>query len=162
MDRTMRQRLVIETGLVALAIVMVTSLGIVHAQDNKPIASPWAMTIDLVMDPAGAPATAGAFHSSGMLYRAGAGAGSPPVGTYHSWGWRWDPSRALGGSAATQSFEILGQGEIVVSGLQDGRSTIAGGTGNYRSVGGQADFAQLSDNIFRVTFDVTSYRSGPN
>jgi len=150
---------VLMTVIAALATTTVLSLGIVHAQAEKAVASPWAMTVDLALDPAAGVATAGPFHASGMLLRAG---GAVPVGTFHSWGWRFDPTRAAGGSVATSSFEIAGQGEIVVSGIEDGRATITGGTGNFRGVGGQADMVATGPNTLRVTFDITRYGVGPN
>lgn len=156
MERINRAQL-LRTGIAAAVTMTILSLGIVHAQADKPIASPWAMTIDLALDPAAGAAAAGPFHASGMLLR-----GAVPVGTYHSWGWRFDPTRAIGGSVATSSFEIAGQGEIVVSGIEDGRATITGGTGNFRGVGGQADMVAIGPNTVRVTFDITSYRNGPN
>lgn len=158
MERITRGQL-LRTGIAAVVTMTILSVGIVHAQADKPVASPWAMTIDLALDPAtGAPA-AGPFYAGGMLLRAGR---TTPVGTFHSWGWRFDPTLAIGGSVATSSFEIAGQGEIVVSGVEDGRATITGGTGNFRGVGGQADMVAIGPNTFRVTFDITSYRNGPN
>ena len=150
------------TGIAALVTTTVLSLGIVHAQADKPIASPWAMTIDVALDPAAGAAATGPFYASGMILHPGAAAGAPPMGTFRSSGFRFDAARPMGGIIGTSSFEILGQGEIVATGVMDERMTISGGTGNFRAVGGQADIVALSPTTFRVTFDITSYRGGPN
>jgi hypothetical protein len=149
----------LKASIAAAVTATVLSLGIVHAQADKPVASPWAMTVDVTLDPSAAAPTTGPFYTSGTVQRPGAAAGAAPIGFYHSWGWRFDPTRPMGGSVATGSFEILGQGEIVLSGVQDERRTISGGTGNFRAVGGQAEMVATGPNSFRVTFDITSHRN---
>jgi len=161
MERINRGQLLM-TAIAALVTTTVLSLSMVHAQADKPVASPWAMVVDVVLDPSAGAATSGPFYASGMILRPGAAAGTPPMGTFRSSGYRFDPARPMGGIIGTSSFEILGQGEIVAHGVMDERMTIAGGTGNYRAVGGQADIVALSPTTFRVTFDITSYRGGPN
>jgi len=150
----------LNAGIAALIITTILTAGMVQAQADKPIASPWAMAIDLALDPPAAANAAGPFYASGMLYRVGAG--TAPIGAYHSWGWRFDPARAQAGTVATSSFEIAGQGEIVVSGVDDGRMTITGGTGDFRGVTGQAVMLAVGPNTVRVTFDLVGAGNGPN
>ena len=143
-------------SIVAVVATTMFGLGIgtVGAQADKPIASPWAMTVDVVLDSPAA-AAPGAFYTSGRIQRTG-----PSGGAYHSWG--FDPGRPGGSSVATSSFEILGEGEIIVSGVQDERMAIIGGTGDFRGATGQAVMVATGPNSFRVTFDMTGAGSGPS
>ena len=169
MDLLSRRKLLTGGGSAAL-LGVIAGHGVAQAQADKPIASPWAMVVDIAIDRPATPPAAGPFYTTATVYRGGAlsggapASGAAPIGSARAWGHIWDASRppGAGGAVGTVAMDIAGQGEIVFAGELDGRVAIVGGTGNFRGANGQADIAPLGPGMLRVTLDITSYGSGPN
>lgn len=164
MDKISRRRLLTATGGAAVMAAVVGN-GLAMAYENNPRRSPWDLIVDVVTDPATRPSAAGPFVLTGRIFRGGTlrPDGSIPdgaiqIGTYTCWGWSWEPSRPTqlpgAGAGGTQSFNIVGGGELVANGILDNRCCITGGTGTFRDASGQADAVVLAPGAFRVTFDL--------
>jgi hypothetical protein len=60
-----------------------------------------------------------------------------------------------GVAVVSQAYEIAGQGEIQVQGLEDGSRAVTGGTDKYLNVRGAGVFDFFPDSFsFRATFDL--------
>lgn len=176
MEGVTRRQLLTGGGGAAL-VAALFGQGVARAQEDKPRRSPWALTVDVVVDlgaldpvrqsAAGAAGPTGPFWVTGAIYpdRTLGVDGSLPegaqrIGTYTCWGWIWDPARPGflpgAGVGATQSFHLTGHGELVASGVEDHRFPITGGTGRFRGANGQADAVLLAPGRVRVIFDIAA------
>ena len=74
------------------------------------------------------------------------------LGTFGCWGWMIDKS---GIAVVSQAYEIDGQGEIQVQGLEDGSRAVTGGTDKYLNVRGSGVFDFFPGSFsFRATLDL--------
>lgn len=168
MDRLTRRQILGAGGAVAL-VSAVAGNGVANAQADRPIRSPWALTLDInlssrgmdsVRDAMAGGMATGPYFVSGSIYTGGTlgGDGTVPadalsIGTYRAWGWSYDDK---GGSVALQSFDMRGRGEIVGNGSMDDRFVIEGGTGDYRYANGQADMEKIGASAYRIWFDIAT------
>jgi hypothetical protein len=173
LDRVTRRQILTAGGAAALASAVVGS-GVAAAQADRPMQSPWALTLDVSIDeqsmdavrqPAGGAMTpTGPGFASGRIYTGGTlgGDGTVPasalyIGTFRAVGWIFNAERVHNGGMLTiASFDMRGRGELVASGVLDDRVAVTAGTGDYRNAQGQAEVDFLSDNAFRVWFDIAT------
>lgn len=106
-----------------------------------------------------------AFYIEGPIYPEGSinndgtlTPGAESIGVFRCWG-------MLGPGVVSQEFDIEGRGRIEVQGLEvDGKRAVVGGTGDFRFVRGEGDFAFTFDApvpgafFFRVTFHLSGAR----
>ena len=76
------------------------------------------------------------------------------MGSFHCWGFFFEPEGAIG--VVSQEYSLNDRGKIQVQGVEDeGPRAVTGGTGDFRNTRGQmtgADLASFPD--FTVTFDL--------
>ncbi len=83
------------------------------------------------------------------------------IGTFHCWGWLFDASDQASSAVVSQEYNLDGRGKFQVQGVEDGGPrAVTGGTGEFRSVRGEAtgfDFSNfLSDGEFTGTFELVT------
>ena len=94
----------------------------------------------------------GPFYIPGTIFEPGAGGAE--LGSFHCWGFFFEPEGAIG--VVSQEYNLDGRGKIQVQGVEDeGPRAVTGGTGDFRNTRGEmtgADLSAFPD--FTVTFNL--------